>query len=50
MPRITLTQSLRDEYGQLFATCDIRAGVAQQVEKLVDRIASGRPRPSMTCI
>ena len=44
MARIALTQALRDEYGRLFATCDIRAGVAAQVEKLVDRISSARPR------
>src|SRR5262245_181170 len=44
MPRMPLTQALRDEYGRLFATCDIRAAIGVQVEKLVDRIASARAR------
>src|SRR5262245_55433840 len=44
MADIPLTQSLRDEYEQLFATCDIRAGVAAAVERLVDRIAADRAR------
>jgi len=41
---IPLTASLRDEYESLFATCDIRDGVAAAVERLVDRIAASEAR------
>ncbi len=44
MARITLSAALRDEYGRLFDTCDVRPGVASAVERLVTRIAAGKPR------
>src|SRR5262249_47178115 len=44
MADIPLTPSLREEYAGLFATCEIRDGVAAVVEELVGRIAAARAR------
>src|SRR5436309_1074388 len=44
MAWITLSAPLRDEYGRLFDTCEVRPGVASAVERLVTRIAAGYRR------
>ena len=44
MPTVKLTTGLKKEYQQLFDTCMIRPGRAQQVETLVSRIAQNRSR------
>ena len=44
MPRVNLTNALRDEYQQLFDTCVIDANRQAIIERVVDRIATNRTR------
>jgi len=44
MPSIPLTSGLREEYDDLFNTCNIRADKANEVEAILRRIEVGRSR------
>lgn len=44
MPRVNLSNALRDEYQQLFDTCVIDRNRQAIIEKVVDRIAGSRAR------
>jgi lysozyme family protein len=44
MATIALTESLREEYGQLFSTCTIQPARAAEAEGIIDRIVANRAR------
>lgn len=44
MPTVKYTQSLRSEYDQLYASCEVNENRFQQVDQIVDRILTNRDR------
>lgn len=44
MPAVNLTSSLRAEYQQLFDTCQVSSGKAQEVEQLTLSLITNKPR------
>ena len=50
MPTIRFTQSLQQEYEDLYANCEVRANRFDEVDRVVDSILSNKSRYPACCM
>ena len=44
MPKINFTQSLQEEYEELYATCEVRENRFDDIDPIIDRILENQER------